>query len=243
MQFPIYDMHYYIGFPVLLWLAYDSYKRYRKNQNISSLYIACASLSMSLSMFTFGFPALFTNDPRTLSFFTFIGDCSQIAGFLFLWLLSIRAFLSSKPKIMFIANTFVLGLAIISMIEAMIRNLTFPYSTSIVKVSNTFFDIVYKDTLRYNILTAINSLSLFLLSFYFWKQSNSAPNKAQSLRIRALSIAFFISSLVFIVMPAIPIPGLIDIKDSMLTLIFLIIALSAIIGHFISKREPTPSLN
>lgn len=237
MQYPIFDSHFYIGFFVLVWLAFDFFNRYRKSQNISTLYIACASFSLAISVFAFGFPVLWTRDPKTLSFFTFIGDCTQTASFLFLWLLSIRAFLGTKPKIMFIANTLVFLLAIVSMIDAILRNLTPPYlETKIVSVSSYAFDITYTDSLRYSILTGLNSLSFFLLSFYFWKQGDAAPNSGQKLRIRGLAIAFFITSLVFIVMPAIPFKGLFDIKDGLLTIIFLIIVISGIAGHFLNKK-------
>jgi hypothetical protein len=244
MQYPIFDSHFYIGFFVLIWLAYDSYNRYRKSQNISTLYIACASFSLAISVFAFGFPALWTRDPKTLSVFTFIGDCTQIASFLFLWLLSIRAFLGSKPKIMFVANTVVFTLAIVSMIDAILRNLTPPYlDTKIVSVSSYAFDITYADSLRYSILTGLNSLSFFLLSFYFWKQGDAAPNSGQKIRIRGLAIAFFITSLVFVVMPAIPYKQLFDIKDGILTIIFLIIAISAIFGRFKSNASKSSSTN
>jgi hypothetical protein len=188
-------------------------------------------------MIAYSFPSLFTFNPKTLSFFTFIGDCTQAASLLFLWLLSIRAFLGTKPKAMFTANVLVFLLAIASMIDAIIRNVSPPYlNTKIVMISDRTYDIVYANSMSYNILTGINSLAFFLLSFYFWKQADSAPTSGQKLRIRGLAIAFLITSLVFVGMPVIPFHGLFEIKDSILTIIFLIIVVSGIVGHMLNKK-------
>lgn len=239
MQIPIYDSHFFIGFPVLLWLAYDSYRRYRKNQNVSTLYLAYASLWMSITMFCFGFPALFTSNPRILSLFTFIGDCMLASALLFMWLLSIRAFLSNKPKTMFVANCVVIALAIGSFVDSFVRNLRLPYSTNLVAVTSNTSDIIFAGSLRYSILVGINSISLFLLSFYFWKQGNGAPNSGQRLRIRALSITFLFASLVLIAMPSIPLSNNFELRDLILSTVFILIGGSAIIGSLLNKPSTT----
>jgi hypothetical protein len=151
--------------------------------------------------------------------------------------LSIRAFLSSKPKAMLIANTAVILLAIACIVDAIVRNLSPPYSTSIVTISNISSDIVFTDSLRYNILVGINSLSLFLLSFYFWRQGSSAPNSGQKLRIRAMSLAFLFTSMVYIMMPASPLSSYVEIKDIILSTIFIIIGASALISYFLNRSS------
>lgn len=236
MLFPVYDTHFYIGFFVLVWLAYDTFLRYRKNQNISSLYIALASLFLGFSMFCWGFPALFTSNPKTLSFFTFLGDCAQALSFLFLWILLIRAFLGTKSIAKIIASSMAVLLAIAFIIDAMNRNLTAPYTTSIKILSTNTFDIVFATAVSYSILTAINSVSLFLLSFYFWKQGDSAPNSAQKVRVKSLAIAFFCASLINVAMPTIPF-GPVELKDMTLTAVLSIIAVSVVISFILAKRK------
>jgi len=236
MQIPLYDTHFYIGFPVLLWLAYDSYKRYKNNQNVSALYIALASLFLSFSMLTWGFPALFSSDPKLLSYFTFIGDSCQTISFLFLWLLSIRAFMGSKPLLKNIAYFTLISLVMVGILDAMRRNLNPPYSTNLNMVSG-IPDIVFTAAPSYNILTGIFSISLFLLSFYFWKQAGKAPSKSKILRIRSLAIVFLLTSLVNALMPGILLPGKFDIKDALLTIIFLMISISAMASNLLNKRS------
>jgi hypothetical protein len=232
MQLPFYDSNFFIGFIVMLGLSIDTFLRYRKSRNVSSLYIAIASLFLSLAMFFWGAPSLFTDDTKILSFFAFLGDSSQALMYLMAWILAIRAFLSSKPILKTISYLAVYTLMFACIADAAARSLVTPYNTTVVNVSYFSYDIVFASSPSYTILTALNSLALIPLGFYFWISSKQATEPAQKFRIKTLALTFLLAALLNIALPAIPINRIIDLKGIALSLIFLIIAVSAIISHY-----------
>jgi hypothetical protein len=237
MQFPLNIIHVYIGFPVLLLVSLEAFYRNNKKRNITTLYIGYATLLLALSMLSFGIPALFITDSRTLSIFTYIGDVLQAVSLLFFWFISIRAFVGTKPKLKIVAQILVITLCIAIITEAMFRNLTPPYSTAIETSANGITTIVYSDTLRYIILNGINSIAFLLLGVFFWMQGNAASTPSRKLRIRSYATGFLIAALVYIAMPAYKISETIFLRSVLLSVLFLIIAVAAVISHSLDKKE------
>lgn len=245
MQLPIYDSHFLIGFPVLIGLALETYSRYRKSGNISTLYISLTSLFLGISSFFWGVPSLFTTDPKTLSFFTLLGDISQAFMFLMLWLLAIRAFLSTNKLHKTIGYVFAYSITIIAIADSIRRFLTTPYTTYIEEISSTAYDIIFIDAPLFFILAFINSLSFILLGVYFWRSARSATSSTQRFRIKAVSVIFMLGSLVYIVIPAIQKDTNLNLDDKILSVIYIIafiILLISYISRIRSTNSPTASI-
>lgn len=237
MHFPFYDMNFYIGFLVLAWFTVSTLRRYQRTGSSTQLYLSVTSLSLSIAMLAYGIPALFTSSTRTLSYFTFVGDVSQAVAWLSIWLLSIKVFLSNKPMASLVAKIMVICLAVACSIASLFNNLRPPYSTTLVPISRYTSDIHFEDSLSYTILNGIDCIALLLLSYYFWQQARDAPTSGQKLRIRCVAFVFLLTSILHIVLPAVPLNNTLELRSTVLSFIFILIALSGIIGHHMNKRE------
>ena len=234
MQFPINDIHFFIGFPVLLGLSIDTYLKYRKSKNPTTLLIALASFFLSAALITWSLPTLFTDDTKVLSFFTFIADSLQAMMFLMIWILVIRGYIFNKTlkALAYIGAT---TLAVVAVADAALRNLRPPYSTTLESLSSGTYDIVFAESMSYTIITALNSISLLLIGFYFWRSGNSSTDSAQRFRIKSLALAFLLTSIIYIALPAVGFDTNIDITDIALTAIFSILAISGITSFVINR--------
>lgn len=236
MQLPIKDIHFFVGFPVLLGLAIDTYLKYRKSRNTTTLLIALASLFLSIALLVWAVPTLFTSDTKTLSYFTFLGDSIQGLMFMMIWILVIRGYIFNK-KLQITAYLALAVLIVITVIDAAKRNLLYPYSTTLKQLSENSYDIVFAPSMSYTVITAINSISLLLIGFYFWKSGNSSTDSAQKFRIKSLALAFLVASIIYIALPAIGIDSNVDVSDIALTVIFALLALSGLVSFIINIRK------
>jgi hypothetical protein len=204
MEVPLNIIHNYIGFPVLLGLGIDTFRRYKKNNNVTSLYVGLACLSASLAEFCYGMPVLFTHNQRTLSITTLFGDILVGLSMMSLWFLTTRAFLSRWPKAVVFANTLVIAFTGVVITEALFRNLTLPYKITILHNANGGITYSYADAPLYTIFSSIDSLALVFMAIFFWRQGKAAPTKGQRLRIRSFATSFILVSVAFIVPATMP---------------------------------------
>ncbi len=244
MQLPLNDIHFFIGFPVLMVLAIDTFLKYRKSGNVTTLYIAMASLFLALSQFCWGFPSLFTKDPQILSYFSFIGDSIQSLMFVMTWLIVVRGYVIKKRTriVSYIAITLI---TLLGIFEAFRVNLFPPYPTYIESLSANSYDIVFTSTTIYSTLTAINSISFLLIAVYFWRSANKSTSKSQKFRIKSLATAFLIASILYISLPLLTFDVGFDIEDVGTSIIFSIVGISGIAGftanYLKRKRLNSPS--
>lgn len=215
----------------MFFFAIYSYSRYKKTNNMTNLYLASMSFCGAMSQAAYGIPALFTSSNQTLSFFAFVGDSFMTGALLLAWLLCTRAYFSSKPKIMLVINIVLSLIAIATIVASGLNNLQASFfSTSLVKINETSSDIVFKDSMLFIVLNGLMSLSLFILTYYFWKQGGTAPTKSQRFRIKSLALSFFCLALVFVVMPAVPFSDYVELRSVTLSFAFIIIAVAGLFG-------------
>ena len=245
MQIPVNDTHFFIVFPVLIGLALDTYMRYKKTGNISTLYISLGSLFLGLGSFFWAVPSLFTSDPKTLSYFTLVADSFQALFFLMLWLLAIRAFFSTNKLLKIFMYIFVYSITFASILQSTYRTVISPYTTYIVELSSSTYDIVFKDTTYYYFFAAINSISLILLGVYFLRNANSSTSSSQRTRIKAMSLIFILGSLVFIAVPAVPFGTNINLEDRTISIIYvivLIVLLISTMSRVLNRKKTIPRI-
>lgn len=237
MEVPINLLHNYIGTVVMTGLSIDILRRNRRNPNPTTLYFGLATAAVAVATAALGIPALFTHDRFILSATTFLSDIAVSVTLLFLWIISIRAFLSKFPKLSKVALAIVGALAVTTMIEAIFRNLTFPYGTHIETTASGQLAVIYYHSMLFNILTAINSLSLLCISAYFLRQASQPPALSQRIRLRGVSIGFIIAGFNFITTPLMPIEKQALYIVACFTLGFLVIAVSGITSLWLIPKE------
>lgn len=237
MEIPINLLHNYIGTIVMSGLSIDILRRYRRNPNPTTLYFGLATAAAAFATAFLGIPALFTQAPFILSATTFLSDLFVSVTLLFLWIISIRAFLANHPLTSKIALGAASGLAIVSMIEAIFRNLTFPYGTHIERTANNQLAVIYEHTLLFNVFLAVNSLSLLFIAIYFAKQASLPPARSQRIRLRGVSSGFIIGAINFMTTPLLPIEQQALYTVACFTVGFLIIAVAGIISLWLIPKE------
>jgi len=237
MEIPLNIIHDYIGIPVLGLLAYDLLKRHRQRPNYSTHLLGLACTYFTVTVIAFSLPVLLTHNTQLLSVGTFVGDCFQAAAFLCLWLLVIRAFLGNKPVLSKVATGLVIILTIVSMAEAIHRNLTPPYSTELIRTASNMPALTYNDSLAYQILAGLHGLSLLFTGAYFWRQGKEAPTKSQALRIRSIALAFLAGSSIFVIAPGFPVEDQLQVIGVGLSIVFLILGASTVIGRIMKRQE------
>lgn len=230
MQIPLNILHDYIGIIVLGPLAIDLLLRNRRHPNTTTFELGLATLCATITTMAYGIPVLFSQQPRIISMGTFVGDLMQTSAMLFMWFIVIRASLGTKPKVMHGATVLVVLLAMVSMAEALYRNLTPPYSTNILNRANGSIAIVYTDSGLYQLLNGINSLALLALGLYFLKEAKRATLRSQRLRIRGIASGFIVGSSAFLFTSAFPVDKQLLFSASVLLIAFLIIAVVGVIS-------------
>ncbi len=236
MQIPQNLIQDYLVLPFAVYLAIDNLIRYRKTKNLTSLQLCLATTYISVSMVAFGVPAAFTHDPRLISMGTFVGDVMQAASFIFLWFISIRAFLSHRPKLQKTAYIFVYLLTAALMAEAVYRDLTPPYGAKIIELSAGKLALIYNDTMFTTILYAVDSLALLILGIYFWMQAKAAPTLSQQIKIRSFAIGMVFITLAFTVPHAFPLEQQLVIS----TLMFSLFPISVGVGMLMARLKEKP---
>ncbi len=237
MQIPLNIIHNYIGLIVMGSLSIDLLRRNRKHPNTTTLQLGLATLCATITTFFFGIPVLFTQDTQTISAWTFVGEVTQIAAMLFMWQIVIRAAFSLKPRFKGAATASVFLIAAASIAEAVHRNFTPPYSTSVLVRADSTIAVVYTNTMAYQILNSINSLALLALGLYFLKEANLAKLQSQRFRTRGIAIGFVIASCSFIFTAALPIDKQLPFSVTVLSVAFLIIAIVGIISLRMMRLE------
>lgn len=245
MQVPLNVLHNYIAFPTILLLAIDTFRRNRRDPNVTANLLAWGCLLSSIAALCFGFPALFTHDAQLLSIGTLIGEYAFAASMACIWLVVLRAAFSTRPRLLRIAMGLVALLTIAIAVEAIERNLAFPYSTFIVN-SGDSIALTYRDTNLYTILNGIDCLAMLFIGIYFWKQAKLAATTAQRLRIRSLAAGLLCFAAAFVITPAFPIANQARISFSLLSLGVIIIGVFGLIGWYLSSQAtetPAPPAN
>lgn len=243
MQLPLHDTYLFIGFPVMIGLAINTFYKYKKTKNQTSLFIAIGSMCLAISLFFTGFPSLFIKDPKALGYFAFIADIFQSLLLYTIWLLAIKIYLSKNTILKYLGYFATTVLLIASILEAATRNLNPPYGIVLSKLSNISYDIIITETPIYRLLLGLEYLPMILVGIYFWRSSFSSSFRSQRIRVQGLSIAFVIGSLLFITIPTIPINPYLDIKDIAVSLVYLTIGVSMLMGYFLNKRKTQQIIN
>ena len=239
MQLPLHDIYLFIGFPVLIGLGLNTYNNYKKTKNQSSLYVAVGSMFLASSLFFTIAPTIFTHDPKNIGYFAFIADISQSLFLYTIWLFAIKITLRTKQYWKVVGYLVTTSFLVASITEAAIRNLNPPYGVTITNLSAISYDIVITETPVYRLLLGLEYFSMILVGIYYWRNSFTAKNSTQKLRIRALSVAFIFGPFLCIGLPDVPIKPYINIKDIGVSIIYLIIGLSLLIGHIANRRNTT----
>lgn len=237
MQIPLNILHDYIGAIVMGGLSIDLLRRNHRKPNSTTLHFGLATACMALATIAFGFPALLTHDTYRLSIGTFVGDLFATAAMLFLWFISIRAFLATRPRLSQIANVLVVLLTVACIAEGIHRNLTPPYGTSVIVHDGGQLALVYTDSLLYKILNPIDSLALVLISIYFFRQASIPTEKSQRLRLKSVSIGFIFGALAFLITPTLPLNQQLPFTAIMLGIGFLTIAIAGIMSIWLMPKE------
>ena len=188
---------------------------------------------------SYGLPAIVTRDPFILSFGTLLGDSFTAIACLFLWFISIRAFLITWPMVKRFADYAAILLTVVCIAATIVKNLTLPYGASIITKTNGSISLVYTDSKFLTVLNAIDTFSLIVLGFYFMQQSRKASTKAQAIKIMSIAVSFFLTGLLFVALPFVSPELQADFTVIIFSTMFLLVIILTNIASFISKKTPT----
>lgn len=237
MEVPLNIIHNYIAAPVLFGLGVDLLRRYMRNKNRTSLFLAATCLLATLSVLSFGIPVLFTHNLQVLNAWTFVGDVAFSFSLLLLWFISIQAFLGRWPAAVKIATTLVIGLTIACIVDAVQRTLIPPFDGIELMRANGQLALLYKDTLSYSILNGLDSIVLIFIAIFFWRQGKAAPDAGQRIRVRGVALGFSIAAGGFILVPALlPVHKQFQVSTILWIASCLTIAVAGILGWSLSRR-------
>ena len=237
MQIPLNVIHNYIGFPVLIVLGCDALRRYRKTQNITSLYLALACLFSSVALFSFGVPALFTRSTMAISIGSLIGDYFFSFGMLWLWFIATRSFLANLPAVRKVVNSVAVGVTALLCINSVFVNLTPPYGAHLIANPNGGVALAYRTSQIYNILMAYHSISLLIIAIFFWREGAAIPNIGHRIRVQGFAVSFLIvaSAFFFNAILATELQATVTVTLWSVALIYL--AIMNVVGSVLSKRQ------
>ena len=218
-------------------LSIDILRRNRRNPNPTTLHFGLAITCVALGTALYGLPVLWTHDALLLNIATFAADVLIAAALLFLWFITSRAFLPTRPRRALALNIFAGILTAICMIEAIPRNLTAPYSMQLVQQPSGQLAVLYTASPFSQFINTLDAFVLVFIGIYFFKQSSLPPAKSQRIRLRGVSVSFIFAAVAFLATPALPISNQRMFSVIMFSIGFIAMAVAGIISLWMAPKE------
>ena len=226
MHLPINTIHWYIGFPIVLFIGIRGILEYRKDGSKLNKYLGLTGLFYSLCFLAYGVPAAISENSRLLSASTIVGDVLQFIALFFMWLAVVRVYAAKKPFLRGVILTLVTLLFIISVYLSVATVSSSP--VTITQLPSGYWNINFPFSGLYSLVTALQYFSFILLSAYFVSQARFSNDKLKKARIYAVSALLFLVGALYVVTPFLSSPNNFEWKT-----VFLAISLLAV-GIFIA---------
>lgn len=235
MGIPLNLIHFYIGAPVLAYLAIHGLFFTKDKQNVITRYLAYGATFFFFAALLYALPVLFTHDSSVLTLTIIIADIFQYASLACVGFLATRLSLSRWPIANKILNAVVLLMTGIYISISIHENLKYP---TYVLQNDSGLTLRFVSSHLYDMWNGIAYSSFIFVGVSFLFQIRQVQRMCQRYRIAAFGIFFLVIGLLF---AAVPIFGL-DIASTSITfaiaLAFILMGVLLALSLLSARRDP-----
>ena len=199
MQIPLNMFHWYIGIPVVFFFAVRGLMSAHKTKNRITLYMGISGLLFTLCLSLYGLPPLFTTDSQILTITTILGDVLQFLALWVMWMAVARIYAPSRPWLRRLIVGLDFLLVLVGVWFSLRENLTTP--VTLIQQANGAWQINFGISLGYEIVTALQFMSLIFVAAKFWSQARGVSDSSQMWRLRSIALGFFIIGASYLIRP------------------------------------------
>ncbi|MBP9827198.1 hypothetical protein KBC99_01835 [Candidatus Saccharibacteria bacterium] len=234
IRIPLNVIHYYIGFPVFIYIAYHGIRQGRKTGNLTNFYMGFSALLFAIAVGIIGIPALFTQDSQILTWGNILSDLHLSVALMGIWLLAGRLYLPTKMLQRYMLYFFATILTVASIVIATIND--FANKTTLV-LENGVWQLNFPANFAYQLVYAAHFFSMILVGLAFWRQAQQIPRGVQRWRVRVYSILFLSIGALFIAQPIFRIQFDSQLNGSIMALFFSLVGVFSLLAWIFQRRQ------
>lgn len=190
MHIPINVAHWYVGIIIMIIIAVRSLVVARRNQNSLNNILGIASFTFILCLLAYGIPPLFTTNSTILTMSIIAGDFLQFIALFWVWVAVAHIYVPNSKLIkwvMIIADILIITMGMVFSVSSNIQN-----PVIMTQLPSGEWNIYFAFSLGYQIITAIQYLSLILLASRFILDGIKVKSGLQRVRLCGTAIGFYI---------------------------------------------------
>ena len=199
MYLPVNKIHWYVGLPIVLFIAIRGLMQYKKDKNILNLYVGLIGSFYSLCFIFYGLPLLITDNNTVLKFTTIAGDCMQFVGLFFVWLGVIRSYITKNKQLSSAMGYFALILLIVSIFISIQTNLS--SQLTLTQSTSGMWSIQLPSSIALDVIMALQYMSFLLFGAFFAYQARFNKDRLRKIRMYAISIILFAVGALYVIQP------------------------------------------
>lgn len=198
MQIPLNAIHWYIGWPIVLAIALRSLSVRNTTHNAVNTLFGATAWGFVVSLTFYGLPPLLTLNSQILTITTIIADTFQFLALLFAWLAVARIYFPGNRVATWAIGLTDAAVVLIGVYISVVENLANPVTMTMI---NGSWQLNFAFPLGYQVVTAIQYVSLLLMAAKFWVQGGKVGTKLQMIRLRSFALGFLCIGGFYVVRP------------------------------------------
>lgn len=210
----------------------------RKTHNVLNRYLGLGGILFTLCLMSYGLPPLFTTNSQILTITTILGDCLQFFALFCMWLAVARIYAPNSAKVRNIVIVLDLILIAIGIAFSIRENLANP--VTLTQLPSGEWNLNFAFSLGYQIVTAIQYLSLILVGARFALDGRRVTDPIQKARLWGIAFGFFIIGGFYALRPIIGDQNATNSQDKVLVLGLFVtgfIVASTLFLNYIQQRK------
>jgi len=199
MNLPSNGIHWYLGFPLMVFISIRGLYLYSKGKSTLDLYFGLVGVFFSLCFLSYGLPPLITDNSTVLTYSTILADTLQFVALFFVWLAAFRLVLPKNNSLGIIFIILDLLLITLGIYFSVTDNLSFP--VTLTQTANSLPTINYQASIGYQLVTAIQYLGLILVSIAFFRRLPAIKSKGQKIRLASIAVVLLLIGCLYALQP------------------------------------------
>ena len=214
MHVPINVAHWYIGILIVLLIAVRIFVFEKRNHNSLNNFFGIASFTFILCLLVYGIPPLFTTNSEILTKTIIIGDFLQFMALFWVWVAVSHIYAPNSNIVKYIIIIADLMIIAIGMIFSISSNLLNPVTMT--QLPSGEWSLNFAFSLGYQIITAIQYLSLIILASRFILDGVRVKSGLQRTRLWGTAIGFYLIGGFYAIRPIIGNESSSDVQNQIL---------------------------
>ena len=236
MHIPTNGIHWYLGLPLMLFIAVRGIYLYKKNKSTLDLYFGMVGVFFSLCFIAYGFPPLISDNSTLLTYSTILADILQFVALFFMWLAVVRLILPKNKALGFVVIAIDLLFIGLGTYFSITENLAYP--VTLAQSTTGSWSLIYQFSFGYQAATALQYLSFILVAIAFLSRIGSVKSNSQKVRLASISAVLFLVGGIYVVQPFLAQPTVVIPRAMFIAFSLVVASLFIILAPLAFSKKP-----